>query len=550
MYFDFFGFKEPPFNLTPDTHFLFPSTHHQEALDHLQFGIRNRKGFILITGEVGCGKTTLCRMLVKNLGADTDIALILNSSLSDLELLRAINKEFNLSVAGTTREELIHVFNEFLIRERNLDRNVVVLIDESQNLSLSTLEQIRMLSNLETEKEKLLQIILVGQPELRQILNSQTLRQLNQRMAVKYHIQPLTARECRQYIEHRVKAAGAEPGAIEWSAGAMALIHRATAGIPRRINVVCEYALLHAFNHNTRRITRSAVRGAIEELSDRKALGISAVSDPLPWIKRVLLSLIVGLGLAALILQGPLAARLSRLQPPPETPETAPAAIPAVTPPASAAADDFAFEATPSGALFNLINLWQSGISLQSEAKLSPSAAASYIETTSARFQFACLQTWADLDFLIHLRLPFIMEIKGSSPAPRYITVTGVSDAKIEFMADAGSRTVTDRATVEHLFRGRSFVLFKGLKFHFTPITLGSTGEAVSELQTDLGKLGYCQGAPSGTLDADTDAALRRFQQDQHLTVDGVLCPETLFLIKKMSLEGSSEIPVLKTKIE
>ena len=207
MYTKFYRLKEKPFNLTPDSHFLYFSAQHKDALGHLLYGIRERKGFMLVSGEVGTGKTTLCRTLIKEIEGEAEVGFILNSFLSAKELLRAINDDLCCHRGAQSNKELVDELNRFLLEQHERGRTVVVLIDECQNLSAQVLEQIRMLSNLETEKEKLIQIIMVGQPELRDKLEQSHLRQLAQRISVTYHLQPLDYRETVNYVYHRMKVA-------------------------------------------------------------------------------------------------------------------------------------------------------------------------------------------------------------------------------------------------------------------------------------------------------------------------------------------------------
>lgn len=265
MYIDFYGLTESPFNLTPDTNFLFPSRVHREVLTHLLYGVNSRKGFIMVTGEIGSGKTTLCRALLMKLGPNTEVALVLNSFLSELELLRTINEELGIRSTGSTKKELIDELNDFLLHQRMKGKNVALVIDEAQNLSFPVLEQIRMLSNLETEKEKLLQIVLVGQPELRRLLGSPRLRQLNQRITVRHHVTPLTRKETVQYIYHRLSVAGSS-GKIVFSNSALNEIYRFSGGIPRMINVVCDQALLGGYVANSMKLDRKIVRAAETEI--------------------------------------------------------------------------------------------------------------------------------------------------------------------------------------------------------------------------------------------------------------------------------------------
>jgi len=243
MYEDFYGLREKPFNLTPDPRFLFLSESHRVALEHLIYGITQKEGFMLITGDVGTGKTTLCRFLLERLEQDTETALILNPQISEEELLSGILSEFGITSSETGRKGMVDRLNQFLLEKLASDRKVAVIIDEAQNLSLSVLEQIRLLSNLETEKEKLLQIILVGQPELQEKLKLPVLRQLNQRISIRCHLRPLGKNETQKYIEHRLMIAGAK-GDITLSKRAISLIFKRSKGIPRLINLISYRALL------------------------------------------------------------------------------------------------------------------------------------------------------------------------------------------------------------------------------------------------------------------------------------------------------------------
>jgi general secretion pathway protein A len=281
MYCAFYGLQERPFSITPDPRFLFLSQSHQEALGHLLYGIEERRGFITITGEVGTGKTLLCRALLGRLGHQVRTALILNSFMSDLELLRSINEDFGIPAQGTTRKELIDTLNDFLLEEFRDGRNAVLIIDEAQNLAPAVLEQIRMLSNLETERGKLLQIILVGQPELQQQLARADLRQLNQRIALRYHIQPFDRQETADYIHHRLLVAGSH-GDVRFSRRALSLIYRHSEGIPRRINLLCDRALLLGYVQGSSGIDQHIVRRANAELKGDQGRRLSRSRWALP----------------------------------------------------------------------------------------------------------------------------------------------------------------------------------------------------------------------------------------------------------------------------
>jgi general secretion pathway protein A len=269
MYNDFYGFREAPFNITPDPRFLFFSDRHREAFDHLLFGIRERKGFIQLTGEVGAGKTTLCRAVMESLGPTYKTALILNPRLTAAQLLRSVIIELGLP-AVRDRVANLDTLNRFLLAQAAEGNDVVLLIDEAQDLSDELLEEVRLLSNLETDQRKLLQIALIGQPELRDALNNGGLRQLRQRITVRYHLAPLSPWETAHYIRYRleVAGAGARPSFDRW---ALRRIYHYSRGVPRLINAVCDKTLLCGFVESTDSLTGRHVRRAIRELEGKVA---------------------------------------------------------------------------------------------------------------------------------------------------------------------------------------------------------------------------------------------------------------------------------------
>ena len=266
MYEAYFGLKENPFTLSPDPRYLYLSPQHREALNCLIYGIGEKKGFMVVTGGIGAGKTTLCRALLAGLDGSVATALIFNPALSDIELLKTINQEFGIRLVGRgTRKRYLDALNAFLMHNFAAGRNAVLMIDEAQNLSHSVMEQIRMLSNLETVREKLIQIILLGQPELRRLLALPSLRQLNERITVRYDLKPLAREDVRRYIEHRLVTAGGETDEV-FTAGSYALIYGMSRGIPRRINAICDRALLIAYGRDLRTIDRRIVRAAVRDI--------------------------------------------------------------------------------------------------------------------------------------------------------------------------------------------------------------------------------------------------------------------------------------------
>ena len=271
MYNDFYGFREAPFNITPDPRFLFFSDKHREAFNHVLFGIRERKGFIQITGEVGAGKTTIIRAILAELGPTFRTALVLNPTVSSTQLMRTILSELGLDSPRNDRAAQLEILNRFLLEQAAAGNDVALFIDESQDLEPELLEQVRLLSNLETDQRKLLQIVLIGQPELRDKLNRRELRQLRQRITVRYHLAPLNRFETARYITHRLRVAGAENGRPMFSPWAVRSIQRYSGGVPRLINAVCDKALLYGYVNSTYELGARAVRQAIRELEGEAA---------------------------------------------------------------------------------------------------------------------------------------------------------------------------------------------------------------------------------------------------------------------------------------
>ena len=265
MYLEFYGLKLSPFDITPNPRFLFHSTKHREAFNHLHYGIRERKGFVQLTGEVGAGKTTLCRALLEKLDGNFSTALILNPLMSGDELMKAIATEFGLNVKGMDRLETLAAISDFLLRQTLAGRESVLIVDEAQNLTEDLLEQVRLISNIETDDRKLLQIVLMGQPELRDRLNSPRLKQLRQRITVRYHLNALTRTEVGQYIQHRLALAGSR-GAPAFTAPAIWRVFGYSRGIPRLVNAVCDKALLAGFVERSYRINFRMVGRAIRDL--------------------------------------------------------------------------------------------------------------------------------------------------------------------------------------------------------------------------------------------------------------------------------------------
>lgn len=269
MYLEYYNLKEYPFNITPDPRFLYFASQHKAAYDHLIYGIRQRKGFIVLTGEVGSGKTTLCRAAIAGLDNSVATALVLNPYLTETQLIKATLNDFGLKVKGRDRLTYIETLNEFLLEKNKKGMNVALFIDEAQNLSPRLMEQVRLLSNLETDQHKLMQIVLCGQPELRERLERSDLRQLRQRITVRYHLSPLSNEDTEKYIRHRLLIAGSD-GSIVFDEKALRDIYRYTKGGPRLINAVSDNALLAGYVDRTHVIDSRCIKKAIQQLEGYK----------------------------------------------------------------------------------------------------------------------------------------------------------------------------------------------------------------------------------------------------------------------------------------
>lgn len=282
MYNHFFGFTETPFNLTPNPRFFFSSAKHVEALDSLVYAISERKGFMVITGEIGSGKTTVCRALLSRLDAKTQTALITNTHLNGKDLLAVALEDFGIDYVSGSKAKLLSQLNTYLIDQLKDDNNVVLIIDEAQNLTPSVLEEVRMLSNLETETEKLIQIVLMGQPELKRKLALSKLEQLRQRIAVFYHLCPLTSEETKEYVAYRLKIASGNSDNRFFTDEALGLVFEFSKGIPRLINQICDSALLSGYIYETKLIDEKIMREVIAESPTEQIIPKPSLKGGLP----------------------------------------------------------------------------------------------------------------------------------------------------------------------------------------------------------------------------------------------------------------------------
>ena len=278
MYYKFYGFKEAPFNLTPSSRFFFESAKHTEALSNLLYSIRARKGFVVITGEIGSGKTTVCRTLLNKLDGRTQSALINNTHIGGKDLLMTILEDLDVEFVSGSKAKLLSQLNHYLIEQLRNDNNVVLIIDEAQNLKPNVLEEVRMLSNLETENEKLIQIIFLGQPELKKKLALPQLEQLRQRISIFYHLNPLNEGETRQYVLHRLKIASGSDRKY-FTDGALDYVWSFSKGVPRLINQICDSALLNGFIYEKEIIDEALMKEVVSESPMTQITSQNKISD-------------------------------------------------------------------------------------------------------------------------------------------------------------------------------------------------------------------------------------------------------------------------------
>jgi len=560
MYLRHFGFDRKPFNITPNPEFIFLSATHKEAFAHLLYGIQSHCGFIEITGEVGTGKTTVLRTLLNQLADDRyRLALILNPSLSALELLRNIVREFGIDGAKDSLDELQQALNRFLLEENRAGRTVVLIIDEAQNLAPEVLEQIRLLSNLETETDKLIQIVLVGQPELARMLARDNLRQLRQRITVRYQLEPMTPEDTGRYIEHRIAVAGGRTRGL-FDRGALKCIVERTGGNPRLINVLCDRALLAAYADDASCVERRHVRRALAELGREGREG----KLERPWLRRCSGAvLLVGVLLALALLPGTLNhfSDAERLHPAgwsflhhtavPTKAASRNGAAAVTGRPArerlyariSELRRQLAGEAAarrPGPGTGRLASLWGVELRLDGATSLPQLAAACRRQgLTLTRFDGA-------LDDLLRFDLPVLLElVLPGEPSPRYLALLARRDSRFRvFPGRLGGGWLT-KDELAGLWSGRAYLLWKNhetIPFVGNP---GQDGPAVARLQRLLVKGGFARELSSAVYDRPTIEAVTRFQAENGLVQDGRVGPRSLILLYRRC--GYPEVRLGKT---
>ncbi|MBU6469386.1 MAG: AAA family ATPase [Gammaproteobacteria bacterium] len=513
MYAGYFGLSENPFAITPDPRYLFLSGRHTEALAHLLYGVTESGGFIQLTGEVGTGKTTLIRSLLEKLPDTVDAALIINPRVSIPEFLRAICHELHI---GTTPEhspqQLIDALNAQLLQAHARGRRVVLIIDEAQALSREVLEQVRLLTNLETSRQKLLQIILVGQPELRELLAREDLRQLAQRITGRYHLEPLSHKDARAYVHHRLNVAGAL--APIFTAAGLRAVWRHTHGIPRLINIICDRALLGAYTHELRQVDRTLVRRAAHEVLEPRLHANSR--RRLLWAGTAAVILLSAVTLLAAT--GNLGMRLRDAPATPAQISAAPVAksAPAVTPQSWLA--DPAHPTDTDTAFATLFSLWGAHYT-------AGGAGSACLEARQAGLR--CLFRKGTWNNLRSFNRPAIITLTDAQGIQHQVVVTALAGGQITLRAGAASHDFALSA-LDPLWYGEYLFLWKPNANAPIPLAPGMVGTAVAWLRTQLAALQHTPDSGSSRYDNTLVAAVKEFQTAQHLKPDGIAGEETL----------------------
>jgi general secretion pathway protein A len=561
MYTKYFGFKEKPFTLTPNPRFIFLSKHHKEAFAHLLYGINSHYGFIELIGEVGTGKTTVLRTLLGQLqDKNYRTALIFNPSLTGVELLRSINTEFGIDASSPYANELLAVLNRFLLEENTNGRTVVLVIDEAQNLDPATLEQIRLISNLETEDDKLIQIILAGQPELEQLLSKPELRQINQRIAVRYRLSPISMEETRAYIRHRMEVAG-ESGGVSFSRYAIKYIYLYTRGVPRMINILCDRALLIAYGDERRHISAGIVSRAIKEILNLPRNRFVTRHNATTIAAAVMVVLLVIV--AARWQPGRLMRLMGRSsahpggvitgRPPGEPAEKTPAkASIKVLPPATS--DSRQLSVVEQELLsYDQVNTHLHVLNaLLSSWGAQPYATASVRLTTPETFSRLAAKRGlrltpfrGTLDEAIRFNLPFLAVTRVSGDlGAYYLAVTAVRGSSVTISPALFGRSILDKKELASLANGTFYLVWKNIGHIPDTITPGERRNDIGALQRLLRQAGQYHGPFDGIYGDATAAAVREFQRSRGIAADDMVGELTLAAL--VSYDSSTGIPSLK----
>ena len=529
MYLEFYGFREKPFSLTPDPRFVFLSKNHREAFAHLLYGIDNRAGFIALTGEVGSGKTTVLRALFSNLNADRHrSAFIFNPTLSPSALIQNINREFGISTPVSPDASVLDVLNSFLLQQNAEGRTVVLVIDEAQDLEAPVLEQIRLISNLETDRDKLIQIVLSGQPELLQILNRNEMRQLNQRITVRAHLQPMDFEDTVAYINHRVKVAGRR-GSVIFSRGAQKRIYKYSRGFPRLINAACDRVLLAGYTRDEARITSKIAKEGIDDLRRNTAA---------PTTKRHLFLIPAFVMMAALLAGGLYFAGFDfperfKASPPVEATPEETEQDPALTGEDVSAVlmDELGkiSEAESARRAFNVLaGLWKVS-PLPESANLNPENG---MERAAQERELRLYRFSGNLGALLRIDYPAVLELKleGIS-GRRFVSLVGIENEELLVDSTLSGKKSFSFRELEKYWTGQGFLLWKDSLNLLTMALPGSKGNSIKQLQSLLHETGTYRSPLTGVYDDSTLSAVKEFQLSKGILQDGIVGNQTLMFL-------------------
>ncbi len=541
MYLRFFGLTEKPFAITPDPRYLYLSERHAEALAHLLYGINESGGFIQLTGEVGTGKTTVVRTLLSRVPHHADVAVILNPRVTPVEFLLTICEELGVDIAAGDRnsvKQMVDALNRRLLTAHAEGRRIIVIVDEAQNLSAEVLEQVRLLTNLETPTQKLLQIILIGQPELRELLDRTELRQLAQRITGRYHLEPLSREETSGYVRHRLRVAGATEEIFTPSA--LSEVFRLARGIPRVINVTCDRALLGAYTQEERRVTAALVRRAAGEVYGRRFLA--------PWLAWVAAAAALA-GLAGAAFGGwqlwqRQIAPLHALGASPHVPAhatPAPAAAQTSAPIAAAAPAAPSINAllasnaantSDAAAYRRLLSLW--GTAMGDDKDPCGQAAKAGLSCLDQRGSWAQVRA---------LNRPAILTLTDDQGQRHYVVLSGLDDKFATlYLGEHNERLPLDEVSRDWF--GEFTVVWKPKTVHTRQLSLGMRGDEVRWLRRSLNAL---QGAASDpehgdVYDEDLAIAVQNFQREHRLNVDGIAGLQTQVVLDTALAEPGSPL--------
>jgi general secretion pathway protein A len=536
VYNNFFGFKERPFQLVPNPAYLFLSRSHEEAIAHLNYALSHGDGFVELTGEVGTGKTTLCRAFLEDLDKDSEVAYIFNPQLNQLELLKTINDEFGISSEADNTKDLIDTLNVFLMEKKSQKKNAILLIDEAQNLNKEVLEQLRLLSNLETNTSKLLQIILVGQPELQTMLDAYELRQLRQRITLSWYLTPLSRKETKEYIRHRVNLASKKTE-DKFTQSAYNLIYKYSGGIPRLINIACDRALLTAFGDNRRKVTGSIAGSAIRELKSRGGDTNRFLSRG-----RLLTGVIVlfSLVLIAVFLFNILPVSNPGTVDTKNTANTASqeesARDPGPGTKTSLEFEDFLGSLTNRSSRFTAvktaISLWEAVPRLNRYLDDIDEDSA-FFQFAAARNNFHLLVVSQDLHLVKNLNLPAVLEfLPPDAISPRYLTLIKMTENEMILKGGEKDEVISVApAKMQSYWSGNAYILWKNFFNYSGDIGLDAPSESVFTLKMLLRDIGFKEIKPDNLYDDFTMETIKKIQEKHGIEVDGIVGARTKIVI-------------------